>query len=568
MDIVLQDNTTVVRYNRENRQLQLKRRSKSDALRPAAPTPNESICPGCGRAYPGNTSSNGDDSEVFLDRNYFQLLAEHVSGPSIDDNAETATEASTINSSRPIAIGLPAPPPPNLGGTETPVETEYISSSLPESAYNQGYYQRFFVEQEELGRGARGSVYKVTHVLDDIELGDYAVKKVAVGDNHAWLEKMLREVHVLRLRHRNLINFHHVWLEVSQPTKFGPPVPTLYLLQEYASGGDLERYVLSFGKTLPAQSTRRRRKKTSWPKQETLPLPVAEIFSFTKDIVAGLNYLHQNGIIHRDLKPSNCLMNIPKGGGIPRILVGDFGEGQLEGAKRAGPVGTGTVEYSAPETVVDEKSLKPVASTKLDMFSLGMVLHFLCFLGKLPYLHTSDDAHFQELREEVRLYGGYKWVYDRTDLPNQFHQLLALLLSPNPAERPSAKEVLQSLQEYPAWKISEESQSQAGVNDQGIDAHLSADMPPVFPISRRLTGAEDAERPQSLFPSSLSPSQFYQRWMTGSHFGIHRASRAELLRLFIKSVILILFMHIYPNSISTETLILFALTLSMDMLVW
>ena len=46
---------------------------------------------------------------------------------------------------------------------------------------------------------------------------------------------MLQEVHVLRLRHRNLVNFHHVWLENSQLSTFGPPVPTLYLLQEVTS---------------------------------------------------------------------------------------------------------------------------------------------------------------------------------------------------------------------------------------------------------------------------------------------------------------------------------------------
>jgi len=46
---------------------------------------------------------------------------------------------------------------------------------------------------------------------------------------------MLQEVHVLRLRHRNLVNFHHVWLENSQLSPFGPPVPTLYLLQEVTS---------------------------------------------------------------------------------------------------------------------------------------------------------------------------------------------------------------------------------------------------------------------------------------------------------------------------------------------
>src|SRR5271156_954903 len=37
---------------------------------------------------------------------------------------------------------------------------------------------RFFVVREELGRGSRGVVLKVTHVLDNIPLGDYAVKRV------------------------------------------------------------------------------------------------------------------------------------------------------------------------------------------------------------------------------------------------------------------------------------------------------------------------------------------------------------------------------------------------------
>jgi hypothetical protein len=42
-----------------------------------------------------------------------------------------------------------------------------------------GVNPRFFVVDSELGRGARGVVLKVTHVLDDIALGDYAVKRVS-----------------------------------------------------------------------------------------------------------------------------------------------------------------------------------------------------------------------------------------------------------------------------------------------------------------------------------------------------------------------------------------------------
>src|SRR5687768_17197500 len=38
-------------------------------------------------------------------------------------------------------------------------------STLSQSSFNQGYYERFFIEERKLGRGFRGSVYlcKVNH---------------------------------------------------------------------------------------------------------------------------------------------------------------------------------------------------------------------------------------------------------------------------------------------------------------------------------------------------------------------------------------------------------------------
>lgn len=52
---------------------------------------------------------------------------------------------------------------------------------LNESAINQGYYSKFFIELRKLGRGFRGSVYLCEHILDGVKLGKYAVKKVAIG---------------------------------------------------------------------------------------------------------------------------------------------------------------------------------------------------------------------------------------------------------------------------------------------------------------------------------------------------------------------------------------------------
>ncbi|KAJ3091995.1 putative serine/threonine-protein kinase iks1 [Quaeritorhiza haematococci] len=82
------------------------------------------------------------------------------------------------------------------------------------------------------------------HVLNGVSLGHFAVKKVPVGDHQEWLVRMLREVHLLeKLRHPNIIEYKHAWLELHQLTLFGPTIPCLFILMEQANGGNLEEYV-------------------------------------------------------------------------------------------------------------------------------------------------------------------------------------------------------------------------------------------------------------------------------------------------------------------------------------
>lgn len=78
-----------------------------------------------------------------------------------------------------------------------------------------------------------------------------------------------------------------------------------------------------------------------------------------------------------------------------------------------------------------------------DLWSLGMILYYLCF-GRLPYMHVEDvDILGAEIREFKSL-SLAELKSHRDDIPLEVLHLLRLLLSVNPRERPSAHKILQT----------------------------------------------------------------------------------------------------------------------------
>ena len=107
--------------------------------------------------------------------------------------------------------------------------------------FNQGYYKRFFVEEKLLGRGGNGAVYLCWHELEGHRLGRFAVKIVPVGDSEEWLSRRLQEVRTMcRLKHPNIIEYKHAWMEEWSGSPFAPRIPCLFILMEYADAGSLE----------------------------------------------------------------------------------------------------------------------------------------------------------------------------------------------------------------------------------------------------------------------------------------------------------------------------------------
>ncbi|WWD07970.1 hypothetical protein V865_006080 [Kwoniella europaea PYCC6329] len=431
-------------------------------------------CPYCSQPLPAITTSNptphrhlsheADDPRGRLGKQkYFRIL-------------EQAHEGSRPPSPTPSAQSTPRK------RYKTPLMEQDEDDELDEADFPaRGYYDRFFREECKLGMGAEGSVFLATHVIGGNVLGTYAVKKIAVGRSKSYLFKMLREVRLLEaLRHPNIIPYHHSWIDVTRFSNFGPPIVALHVLMQYATAGNLDTYLLTRSHTnqprpdlsagdiadseslgqLPkaerikafkrrrqsaAEGTAGKGKRRMEEMRGVLLLGMEEIMKLFGDVVEGLAFLHANSILHLDLKCSNVLLHWEEGRLIPKALISDFGtsEEMLRG-KRERTGHTGTMEYMAPETLIQDTqgNWRP-SDSHADMWSLGMILHKMLFLH-LPYPDTED---YEALHKEILAYPGFVPTteiiqsLERRHIPRDLLVLLSKLESLIPEDRPGAEKV-------------------------------------------------------------------------------------------------------------------------------
>ncbi|QKX53657.1 uncharacterized protein TRUGW13939_00736 [Talaromyces rugulosus] len=521
-DVVLRHNDSVVVLDRDSQQLVLRDASASNSEFNIDLTD----CPYCHR--PMRSRENGSEAHQgtspahadFVTPDYFRLL--HDSAPATGATASPPSPRRRFTQPALTDGSITAP----ASYRQSPPPAQGISSA----ALSQGYFRKFFIEERELGRGGKGVVLLVKHMLDGVSLGQFACKRVPVGDDHEWLEKVLVEVQLLQhLSHQNLVSYRHVWLENAKISTFSPSVPCAFILQQYCNAGDLHKYVFgSMQASTTTQQLKERLRRRSKGQRDTASmdqtgprtLQFEDIYSFFKDITSGIRFLHANGYIHRDLKPSNCLLH--DSGNELRVLVSDFGEVQYEKSVRNSTGTTGTISYCAPEVLQREFPDGPFGNFtfKSDVFSLGMILHFLCF-AQLPYRSADiveEKEDIDELREEISQWTGFDSSLKRLrpDLPDKLYMMLERLLSVNPDWRPTADEVLISIQ---GGVIGNESRRFARANSNGPEFRAIPRIQPVdspAPNSPRASRSPTKSLPRNNARSLGSPVRYETRSVTAS----------------------------------------------------
>jgi serine/threonine protein kinase len=156
------------------------------------------------------------------------------------------------------------------------------------------------------------------------------------------------------------------------------------------------------------------------------PMQAGEVSRLGAELGYALAYVHSRGITHRDVKPANVLM-----GGRPMLT--DFGIARLVDAARVTQTGylIGTPAYLAPEQVNGGAVGMPA-----DVYALGLVL-LEALTGHREFEGDGHETAFARLSRQP-------------SVPENLHgltDLLRAMTALNPADRPSAADVSERLQE-------------------------------------------------------------------------------------------------------------------------
>ncbi|OXB73597.1 UNVERIFIED_CONTAM: hypothetical protein H355_005312 [Colinus virginianus] len=232
-----------------------------------------------------------------------------------------------------------------------------------------------------IGKGNFAKVKLARHILTGREVAIKIIDKTQL--NPTSLQKLYRLIYFMKL------------FEVIETEK------TLYLIMEYASGGEVFDYLVAHGR-----------------------MKEKEARAKFRQIVSAVQYCHQKHIVHRDLKAENLLLDADM-----NIKIADFGFSNEFTVGNKLDTFCGSPPYAAPELFQGKKYDGP----EVDVWSLGVILYTLVS-GSLPF----DGQNLKELRERV-LRGKYRIpFYMSTDCENLLKRFLVL----NPTKRGTLEQIM------------------------------------------------------------------------------------------------------------------------------
>jgi len=274
--------------------------------------------------------------------------------------------------------------------------------------------------EKTIGQGQFGKVKLARHVLTGSRVAVKIIVKSKLDEET--LKKVYREVRIMKeLNHPNIIRLY----EVIETEK------VLFLVMEYASGGEVLDFIITHGKLNESQARK-----------------------FFYQIVSAVDYCHKHYVIHRDIKCENLLLDADL-----NIKIIDFGLSNCFTPGHLMNTFCGSPTYCAPELIQRIEYKGP----EIDIWSMGVVL-FVLVCGYLPF----DAKDFQTLFRKI-LRGNYLLS---PAVSKECGSLIAAMLEGDPSKRIT----VEGIYEHPWF-------DRGSLSQEDLEALLSLPPPIVSDIS-------------------------------------------------------------------------------------
>merc|ERR1740128_299442 len=258
---------------------------------------------------------------------------------------------------------------------------KYIRDPTDQSTYIRGRF---------LGKGGFARVHELINLSTNGLYAGKIIHKSRISKPHH-REKIAREIELHRnLNHENVVQF----------LKHFEDSENIYILLENCSKKSLV-HVLKVRHVVTESETR----------------------YYMKQLVNGVQYIHQQNIIHRDLKLGNLFLT-----GSMEVKIGDFGLATRLGHEKKGTI-CGTPNYISPEVLNKEGH-----GFAADVWALGCVMYAL-LVGQPPFETSTLKETYTRIAENVYT------VPETVSAPA--NSLIRRLLHHNPRSRPAVPAITQ-----------------------------------------------------------------------------------------------------------------------------
>ncbi|XP_033208074.1 serine/threonine-protein kinase polo [Belonocnema kinseyi] len=250
---------------------------------------------------------------------------------------------------------------------------------------------RSYIKGRFFGKGGFAKCYEIRDSQSNyVYAGKIVPKSIMTKSNQR--EKMTQEIHIHKsLDHKNVVGFHG----------FFDDSHNIYIILELCR----KRSMMELHK--------RRKALTEY-----------ETRFYMKQILEGVQYLHQNRIIHRDLKLGNLFLNDEL-----QVKIGDFGLAtKIENDGERKKTLCGTPNYIAPEILT-----KVGHSFEVDVWSIGCIMYTL-LVGKPPFETSSLKETYSRIKQVQ-----YKMP---SSVSRPAMTMISSMLQGNPLKRPSVSKLI------------------------------------------------------------------------------------------------------------------------------